>query len=194
MKITALLFSILSFSLIANAAPFPRALPSSNIEPELGVYTHEKAGFKIAAQNTGWILDLAPRDAQGMEALFHAPAASGSGLLTIRIDNDLGAPSFEAYMEKWNQEYPRYGFDVLGTRSFELNGQTGHVVDLVNRERNRQMRQVIYNKGNMAVVLSCRDEVADFEDTLKNCNSIMKSFTWLEPQAEQQGEKATTAN
>jgi hypothetical protein len=201
MKIIILITSFLSAAIV-NAAPFPRAIPSTTIEPELGVFTHQKAGFKIEAKNTGWVLDQAPKGTQGVEALFHSPSEGGKdrGLLTIRIDQDIQAPTFQAYMEKWNQEYPRYGFDVLGTRAFELNGQSGYVVDLINKERSRQMRQVIYHKDKMAVVLSCRDDVKKFENTLKSCNTIMKSFTWLNnaneeaPQDQEATKTETTTN
>src|SRR5690606_2220919 len=129
------------------------------------------------------ILDQAPADAQGIDALYYAPTSAGEnrGLLTIRVDKEVATPDLKTYMEKWNQEYPRYGFNVLGTRAFELDGQNGYVVDLVNRDRNRQMRQVIYYKDKVAVILSCRDDVKTFSNTLRSCNTIMTSFSWAKP-------------
>lgn len=182
------LFSSLLFSLtvlattLSSAAPFPRGVPSSQLEPEIGVYTNEEVGFTLQSQGTNWVLGEPPESSQGLEALFYAQEKNqdGRALLTIRVDKNTGASDVQTYMEKWGQEYPRYGFQVLGSRSFEINGQNGYVVDLVNREKSRQMRQVVYFKDQNAVILTCRDGLSTFETSLRSCNSIMRSFAWTQ--------------
>jgi hypothetical protein len=54
------------------------------------------------------------------------------------------------------------------------------VLDLINRDNGRQLRQVVFLKKQKAVILTCRDQVSTFKDSLKNCNQIIRTFQWTE--------------
>lgn len=100
------------------------------------------------------------------------------GALTVRVDELKKATTLDKYITRWKKEYPRYGFDVLGAKAFSQNTQKGFVLDLLNRDTKRQMRQVIFMKGKKAAILTCRDESDAFKDTLKACNQIIRTFEW----------------
>ncbi|MCJ8278081.1 MAG: hypothetical protein MJK18_14660 [Bdellovibrionales bacterium] len=81
-------------------------------------------------------------------------------------------------MKRWIKEYPKYGYDVLGSKSFKTKKKRGFVIDLVNQKKKRQLRQVIYFKKKTAVLMTCRDHTASFSSSLKECNKIIKKFRW----------------
>lgn len=98
--------------------------------------------------------------------------------LTVRVDELKKDTSIDRYIQRWMKEYPRYGFDVLGSKPFVQNNQRGYVLDLVNREQGKQLRQVVFVKQKNAVILTCRDQIATFNTSLKSCNQIIRTFTW----------------
>ena len=94
MKRSALLFGFLFFSTFtSHAAPFPRGLPSSQMEPQIGLYQNQEVGFRLESKGTDWTLGEAPKSAAGIEALYYAPEKSGDsrGLLTVRVDKNVEA-------------------------------------------------------------------------------------------------------
>ena len=76
------------------------------------------------------------------------------------------------------KEYPRYGFDVLGSGAFAQKNQRGYVLDLLDRDQKKQLRQVVFLKNKKAVILTCRDQQSSFKNTLKSCNEIIRNFNW----------------
>ena len=109
-----------------------------------------------------------------------APATKAvtAASLTVRVDELQKEIPLDKYIQKWMKEYPRYGFDVLGSKPFVQNKQRGYVLDLVNREQGKQLRQVVFLKQKKAVILTCRDRIVSFQDNLKGCNKIIRSFEW----------------
>lgn len=99
-------------------------------------------------------------------------------VLTVRVDDLKKETTLDKYVQRWMKEYPRFGFDVLGSGAFSQNKQRGYVLDLVNRDQKKQLRQVVFLKGKEAVILTCRDNQSTFKDTLKSCNEIVRNFTW----------------
>lgn len=98
--------------------------------------------------------------------------------LTVRVDHLDRDTTLDRYIAKWMKEYPRYGFDVLGSKPFMQSKNKGYVLDLVNRTQGKQLRQVVFLKQKDAVILTCRDNVSTFQTSLRACNDIIKTFTW----------------
>ena len=98
--------------------------------------------------------------------------------LTVRVDQLEKKMEISQYVKRWTKEYPKFGFDVKGSKKFAMNGQNGYVVDLVNTSKKRQLRQVIFMKENKAVLLTCRDHISSFKSSLNECNKMIKSFKW----------------
>ena len=111
-------------------------------------------------------------------ALSANAKVSAPATLTVRVDDLDKEVPLDRYIAKWMKEYPRYGFDVLGSKPFVQNKQKGYVLDLVNRNQGKQLRQVVFLKQKKAVILTCRDGVATFQKSLASCNQIIKTFTW----------------
>ena len=175
MKQFAVLSSLSLISSLAFAAPHPGA---SMVTPKIGVY-RSPLGFQIAAGDSGWQMAPASKESKYIAATFKAPGVK-TAALTVRVDQLEKDISLDNYMQKWLREYPRFGFDVLGSKPFIQNTRRGYVVDLINRENNKQMRQVVFlsPKKKSAVILTCRDQIGTFKESLKPCNSIIRSFDW----------------
>lgn len=169
--ITVVIVSILSSHELA-AAPIPLM---ASTKPELGVF-RSPLGFQVSASDSGWAHSAPPKDNHLITTMYRAP--KGNGLLTVRIDRLAKNIELEKYVQRWAKEYPRYGFDLLGSRPFTQNNDRGFVLDLVNRESQQQLRQVVFMKERSAVILTCRDLQASFKESLKSCNSIIRSFSW----------------
>jgi hypothetical protein len=188
-----------------HAAPFPATASSKLIAPELGIF-HSASGFQISAGDSGWVHAEVSANNEFIETLYRAPelepavaeALAGSkskpktkgaetASLTVRVDKLDKDLSLERYVQRWLKEYPRYGFDVLSSRAFThiptdrpQAKVRAHVLDLVNRDIGRQLRQVIFLERKRAVILTCRDEITTFQESLKGCNQIIRTFSWSE--------------
>ncbi len=172
------IFAVLTTEL-AGAAPHP-GVTSSLAAPKLGVF-RSPHGFEIAAGASGWVPNPAPNENRHIAVVYKPVASQGSNggaMLTVRTDTLKKTASLEAYVKRWSKEYPKFGFDVLGSKPFVQNNERGYVIDLINRDNNRQLRQVVFLKDKNAVILTCRDQASTFKSTLKSCNEIIRTFRW----------------
>ena len=180
MKASILLFicSFL-FSIPTLAAPIPGTTSSALVAPKLGIYK-SRFGFEIMANNTTWVQSQPPQKSRFIETVYRSPISRNNvrASLSVRVDNMKKKASLKKYVSRWVKEYPKYGYDVLGSRPFKASGKKGYVVDLVNQKKKRQLRQVIYLKKNRAVLMTCRDHTSSFKSSLRECNKIIKSFAW----------------
>jgi hypothetical protein len=174
-------FGSLLFASLASAAPHPGAT-SALVTPKLGVF-RSPFGFKLDSGGTGWQQAAAPNDNRYIATVYKSPKKNAKGeapMLTVRVDALKKDVPLEKYIERWTKEYPKFGFDVLGSQPFMQNKEKGHVLDLINRDNGRQLRQVVFMKKQKAVILTCRDHSDRFSDTLKDCNQIIRTFNWSE--------------
>ncbi len=170
---------VLSFQLPAFGAPIPGTSSSKLMEGKLGVYK-SKFGFEILAKNTPWIQTKPPKKSRFIETVYRSPITRNNvrGTLTVRVDNMKKGTSLKSYVKRWIKEYPKYGYDVLGSKAFKTGKKKGYVIDLINQRKKRQLRQVIYLNKKTAVLMTCRDHTKSFRSTLKECNNIVKGFRW----------------
>lgn len=170
---------VLTFTLELFSAPIPGTSTSTVISKEKGIFFSE-LGFKLSAKNTDWLLTPPPTDSKYMLTLYKAPKTEGEtrGSLSVRLDRLKEKQTLRNYVKKWLRRYPRFGFDVLGAKTFKNKGSAGYVIDLVNRDEHKQLRQVIYMGPSSAIVMTCRDSVDGFKESLKQCNQIIRSFEW----------------
>lgn len=168
------LFAVLSLMSHAYAAPHPGAGSSALVSSEKGLFLSAK-GFKLGAEKTGWLFSLSKADNE--EARLIDPTNPNASL-SLKMDQLRADLSLESYSKRWMKDYSSYGFDVMGAKPFQQNGQRGLVIDLVHRLTKKQMRQALFVKNKKAVVLTCLDEKATFATTLNQCNQIIKTFEW----------------
>lgn len=169
-------------AMVAQAAPLPATSTSKLVAPKLGLY-RSNIGFEIASGTSGWVHSAAPSESKFVQTVYRAPskgAKSMSASLTVRVDKLDKAVAMEKYIQRWQKEYPKYGFDVLGSKPFSEGNNKGYVLDLLNRDNNKQIRQVVYMKQANAVILTCRDSANSFKESLKGCNQIIRTFKWIQ--------------
>lgn len=176
MKTLFVLITVL-LALPSFAAPIPGAGRKSS--PKLGVY-ESPHGFQIATASSEWLQAKPPKNTRYIATMFRSPEVRNKmrATLTVRVDRLTQPMAISDYVKRWTKEYPKFGFDVKGSKKFTMNGQNGYVVDLVNPAKKRQLRQVIFMKQNRAVLMTCRDHVDSFNDSLKECNKMIKTFSW----------------
>lgn len=168
------------FSLTARGAPIPATSSSQLVGIDVGQFISEY-GFSLNSAGTSWIQSEPPRGMPSMAILYRSPKATHGvqASLTVRADKLKGQTSLEKYVHQWIKDYPRLGFEVLASKSLKVAGQDAHVLDVLSREANKQLRQIVFFKNQVAVVITCRDHRDTFEDTVKTCNDITRSFRWM---------------
>lgn len=164
---------------VAQAAPMPGTASSALVAPKLGLY-RSPMGFQVSAGESGWIHAEAPKHNKYVATVYRSPKAEADASLTIRVDKLPKEVALDKYVQRWMKEYPKYGFDVLGSKPFSQNKQRGYVLDLINRDNGKQLRQAVFVKNQKAVILTCRDQAKSFKNSLKDCNTIIRTFTWTE--------------
>jgi hypothetical protein len=167
------------------AAPMPATGTSALTNPKLGIYT-SPLGFRMSAADTNWLLSEPPPKTKYIVTMYKAPEKfqNTQPSLTVRVDTLKEKQSLKDYVSQWIKDYPKFGFDVLNAKgeplAFKVGDQVGYLVDLSAKEAPKQLRQVVFMKDNNAVILTCRDHKDNFKNTLKACNSIIRTFAWDE--------------
>jgi len=161
------------------AAPAPATSTSALIATELGLF-RSHLGFKIDAADTDWELIPSPKNHPFVITQFMSPNSFKNihASLTVRREKLIKKQKLSQYVKKWLNQYPRFGFDVTGSKKFKIKGHQGYVIDVTSRDRKKQLRQVVYLKKKDAFVLTCRDHKENFKNSLKACNKIIRSFEW----------------
>lgn len=175
-------YQIISFLLlianVAVAAPHPATSSSVLTDPQQGHY-FQSQGFNLRTLGTDWL-----PTPQNKDSLFDSVRFTPKGViestasLSVRTDVLSKQGTLESYAKKWMRDYPSYGFEVLGAKSFAVSGSPGLVVDMVQRSKNKQIRQVILQKGQHVAILTCLDNQSSFQKTLASCNQLVKNFEW----------------
>lgn len=175
------IFTILFCFIGSNtfAAPIPGTGASQLIAPELGIY-RSPHGFQVSKSTTDWIQTRPPKSSKHIATVYRSPKVSENtrASLTVRVDQLKNNMPLDKYVGRWVKEYPKFGFDVLGKKVFKLKNNDGYVIDLVNNKKHRKIRQVVFKKDKVAVIMTCRDHQKTFSNSLKDCNNIVRSFDW----------------
>lgn len=163
----------------AQAAPIPGTSSSLLIGNDLGWF-RSAHGFAIHAGNTQWILSPPPKDIPALTTFYHSPKTNqgSQASLTVRVDQLSTPTSLKSYVKKWVKDYPRLGFELLISKPIKVGNHQAFLIDVLNKASEKQLRQVLFMKDRTAVVLTCRDNRAVFDDTLKDCNEIIRHFQW----------------
>jgi hypothetical protein len=165
---------------LAHAAPIPGTSTSALIseKPELFRSAH---GFQLDAADTSWYLQNSKTSSEHLETIYKSPKLS-QGLqasLTVRVDQRNPHESFKLYLKRSLKDYERLGLEVLRTRPVKINHVTGFLVDALGQNKEKQIRQLVFGKGQTMVILTCRDGKTNFQKSVKDCNEIFKTFQWL---------------
>lgn len=176
-SISIIIFS--GFASLAFAAPIPLTGSSMLLNEKPGIY-RSPLGFHIDAARTGW-KQFQPNEENKFLATVYRSEEADNGVqaaLTVRVDSIDKNEDLDVYTKKWMKDYPRLGFNILASKKVRVGNQVGFLIDLINRDNNIQLRQLLFVKNENVVNLTCRDHYKQFNDTLKSCNEIFRTFTW----------------
>lgn len=174
-----LFLSILFAGLSSFAAPFPATSTSALTTPEKGLYFLHK-GFTLNTAGTDWVPSSAAEDSLLDTVRFVSKNSDQEGSLSIRTDKINAKTSLELYIRRWMRDYPNYGFEVVSAKKIQLSKSPALVVDMLSRAKNKQIRQVVVKNNERVTVMTCMDNKNSFSESLKTCNQIMKTFSWLD--------------
>ena len=175
-SVTLFMVALFMFAPTGFGAPMPLTSSSIFISGTNGVF-HSPLGFSLNAGNTDWTLAAKPRNNRFIKTIYRAPN-DPEALLTVRADKINHPANVAQYAKKWLSDYPRFGFQVLEAKRVKVSGQLGYMIDLVSHESSKQLRQVLFVKGDVAITLTCRDSIRRFGHTLKSCDKIIRTFRW----------------
>lgn len=161
------------------AAPHPATTSSLLTDPDKGL-AFRSYGFKLSLENFAWRPVQKESDSIFAEVEFESEKQKSSkAQIGLRMDQLSKQQSIESYAKKWMRDYPQYGLEILGTKTFVHSSGQGLVVDLFHRQNQRQLRQVILLKDKKVVIFTCSNSKPVFAETLTDCNHLVKKFTWL---------------
>lgn len=176
------LAAILLVQTFAWAAPFPVSSSSILTDPQKGLFL-QRHGFNLNTKGTKWTLSSEPGESafESYQYRLNKAGSSEKALLSLRMDQLEKSSTLEAYAKKWMKEYPQFGYEVLGTRQLKFGGGQGLLVDLVQKNKGQQVRQLILGNGKKIAILTCTDDQKSFKSTLTDCNDILNTFKWVSP-------------
>ncbi|QLY25079.1 hypothetical protein [Bdellovibrio sp. KM01] len=167
--------------LTSFAAPYPATSTSALTAPEKGLYFLHK-GFTVKTDGSTWTPIATSEDSLLDTVRFADKTAPDAASLSVRTDRVSKNASLELYTRKWMRDYPSYGFEVLATKQFNLNGSPALIVDMLSRSKNKQIRQVVLKNEDKVAIMTCLDNKDTFTKSLKECNQIIKTFSWVIPE------------
>lgn len=174
-----MLMVIFSFILQAGAAPIPATSTSALTYSPAGIF-RSPLGFSLHSGPTAWVQSAPPLQMQQLATLYKSPFLNKGvqAALTVRVDQLKDSATLKTYVKTWMKDYSRFGFDVLAAKPIRVEGQNGFLLDVINRDAAKQLRQVVFLKERVAVILTCRDHRDNFEKSVGSCNDIIRTFKW----------------
>src|SRR5665213_2532777 len=161
------------------AAPFPGTSSSPLVSAKPGAF-YSTRGFRLNSAQTAWIQSAPPKHIPSLVTVYRSPSPFNGQqpALTVRVDDLRHALALKAYVKKWMKDYTRFGFEVLTAKPIKINENQAFLLDIVSRETQKQLRQVVFMREKTAVILTCRDGRESFSKTVQDCNEIVKTFEW----------------
>lgn len=172
---------MLLFAGVSWGAPFAATSSSALISEKPGLF-YSKKGFRLHSADTAWVQTPAPKNIPSLATIYKSPVLTDGQqpALTVRVDDIRKNQSLRAYVKKWMKDYSRFGFEVLTAKPVKVNNTSAFMLDIISRETQKQLRQVVFVKDKTAVILTCRDSQSSFSKTVQDCNDIVNTFEWVD--------------
>jgi hypothetical protein len=137
-------------------------------------------GFSLNSAQTDWVQSAPPKRIPSLVTIYRSPVPLNGQqpALTVRVDEMSHAQPLKTYVKKWMKDYTRFGFEVLTAKAIKIHDAPAFLLDIVSRETQKQLRQVVFVRNKTAVILTCRDGRLSFAKTVQDCNEIVKTFEW----------------
>lgn len=152
------------------ASPFPGMGSSVLVDPQVGAFLTAR-GYSMNTSGTTWI---PMTDADG--ALRLQLQSQPSATLALHFDEVPQNVKLDLYAKKWAREYSHFGFEILGSQTVQLSGHESMVIDLVQKSKAQQVRQVLIRKEKKVAIFTCKDQQVPFLKTLPACNQVIRTF------------------
>lgn len=165
-------------------APMPGA-PGSALSDVRNKIVLAGKGFTVKTSGTEWNLnsDLSAADssdASDFALVFNLKEPTLTGLMKITTAHLKKKMSNDEYGKLWIGEFSSLGFEILGSQNFSSeNKADGLVLDMLHKKSKKRLRQAFFIKDKEVVLLTCEDGVDRFQSTLKECNQMIKNFSWI---------------
>lgn len=159
----------------------PGTSSSGLVSHQPGLFFSPK-GFSLHSAQTSWVQSAPPKHIPSLVTVYRSPIP-GNGqqpALTVRVDNLHSTQPLKTYVKRWMKDYTRFGFEVLTAKPIKIGENQAFLLDIVSRETEKQLRQVVFMKNKTAVILTCRDGRESFAKTVQDCNEIVKTFAWTD--------------
>lgn len=175
-----LIFLSLLFSISLQAAPFPTTGSSVVNSPKWNT-AFSQMGFSFKLVSDEWVfldnpaqnrMPANPQIDMGFKTL------SESARLSLKTETYRGKVNLEAYAKKYLRDYNQYGFEVISSRSIKINNIPAVVIDLMQKNKLTQSRQIFLGAGEKITIASCIDKAELFSLTSNMCNQLINNYAW----------------
>jgi hypothetical protein len=174
-------FSLLLLQKFSLGSPTP-GVGSSHVHQLLKNIAVSEYGFRIGSSSqTFWNLKQNAGSSNSDSFQFTSAGPQTTARFSVNIDKFSKPTGFDSYVKKWVKEYQYFGFEILKTQITKIGGQPCYLVDFAHRKKNKQMRQFVVVKPDLAVVMTCADEIEKFKDTSVQCADLINNFQWTTP-------------
>lgn len=177
---------LLILPMSSKSAPFPGTSGSGLSRPQSGLFWAPR-GFTMGTEGTGWVMEQEDLNKDSLknaknpiEEANYTHKQFPKAKFSVRVETLKSEISLENYSKKWSKEYHPYGFNLLGTRPFQHDEDKGLIYDLVSKSKPVQIRQVVFLHSKQAVILTCTDDKRSFNQSLKDCNQMVRKFKWAQ--------------
>ncbi len=171
------LWTTFLYTTLSLAAPAPGLISAAHLQNDHQLIA-SNIGFSITAKDTNWKIVEDTEATKNRHSQIKPP--KGNALLSIKINKNIKQNNLKDYVKYWRNDYQRLGLEVLKAQPIKINGNVSYMMDLYNSKSEIQLRQVMLLKNGNSVVLTCSDNKEAFKESFKDCNKILKTFTWLE--------------
>lgn len=163
-----------------QAAPFPTTGSSMVNSPRWNT-AFSQMGFSFKLVSDEWVFLENPSLARlpaNQQIDMGFKTLSESARLSLKTENYRGKVNLEAYAKKYLRDYNQYGFEVLSSKSLKINGIPAVVIDLMQKNKLTQSRQIFLGADEKITIASCIDKSELFTLTANMCNQLISHYNW----------------
>lgn len=171
---------ILWVPFFVNAAPFPTTGSSMVNSPKWNT-AFSQMGFSFKLVSDEWVFLENPSLARlpaNQQIDLGFKTLSESARLSLKTETYRGKVNLETYAKKYLRDYNQYGFEVISSRSMKINGISAVVIDLIQKNKLTQSRQIFLGTNEKITIASCIDKTELFNLTSNMCSQLINNYNW----------------
>jgi len=163
----------------SKAAPIPTTSSSAMNSPNWNtVFSQMGFNLKLVSKEWTFINTSSESTSPNQEINLGLKSLSDTARLSLKIENLTTKTTVENYAKKFLRDYNQYGFEVLSSKNMTLNNSNVIVVDLIQKNKLTQSRQIFFNHKDKILIASCIDKTELFQMTSNMCNQLLNGLNW----------------